>query len=114
MVFDVIAGLVALVLAAGIAARAAKHVMILHAKAPAAAQIRLAEQNTTDPQHDREAKRVMEIAAARCSMHFLTERNLSTLRVGPEIVSILLDNNAAIHGALEKRSEEHTSELQPH
>jgi ribonucrease Y len=72
------------------------------ARAKAAAQIRLAEQNTTDPQHDREAKRVMEIAAARCSMHFLTERNLSTLRVGPEIVQILLDNNAAIHAALEK------------
>ncbi|HUS28323.1 MAG TPA: Rnase Y domain-containing protein [Kofleriaceae bacterium] len=72
------------------------------AKAKAAAQIRVAEQNTTDPQHDREAKRVMEIAASRCSMHFLTERNLSTLRVGPDIVSILLDNNAAIHTALEK------------
>lgn len=72
------------------------------AKARAAAQIRLAEQNTADPQHDRDARRIMEIAAARCSMHFLTERNLSTLRVGPEIVSVLLDNNAAIHGALEK------------
>jgi ribonuclease Y len=72
------------------------------AKAKAASLIRLAEQNTTDPAHDREAKRVMEIAAARCSMHFLTERNLSTLRVGPEIVQILLDNNAALHGALEK------------
>ncbi|HSD90482.1 MAG TPA: HDIG domain-containing protein [Kofleriaceae bacterium] len=72
------------------------------AKAKAAAQVRFAEQNTTDPQHDREALRVMEIAAARCSMHFLTERNLSTLRVGPDIVQILLDNNAAIHGALEK------------
>ncbi|NVB79660.1 MAG: HDIG domain-containing protein [Kofleriaceae bacterium] len=72
------------------------------AKARAAAQIRLAEQNTSDPQHDRDARRIMEIAAARCSMHFLTERNLSTLRVGPEIVAVLLDDNAAIHGALEK------------
>jgi ribonuclease Y len=72
------------------------------AKAKAAALVRVAEQNTTDPSHDREARRVMEIAAARCSMHFLTERNLSTLRVGPEIVQILLDNNAALHGALEK------------
>ena len=72
------------------------------AKARAAALIRNAEQNTSDPQHDRDARRIMEIAAARCSMHFLTERNLSTLRVGPEIVSVLLDNNAAIHGALEK------------
>src|SRR3569623_1842668 len=44
----------------------------------------------------------MEIAAARCSMHFLTERNMSTLRVGPELVSVLLDNSGALHGALEK------------
>lgn len=72
------------------------------AKAKAASVIRLAEQNTTDPAHDREARRVMEIAAARCSMHFMTERNLSMLRVGPEIVQILLDNNAALHGALER------------
>jgi ribonucrease Y len=77
-------------------------VWIDDARAKAAALIRNAEQATTDPAHDREARRVMEIAAARCSMHFLTERNLSTLRVGPDIVSILLDNNGAIHGALER------------
>ncbi len=72
------------------------------ARAKAAALIRNAEQNTVDPQHDRDARRVLEIAASRCSMHFLTERNASTLRVGADIVSILLDNNSAIHGALEK------------
>ena len=72
------------------------------ARAKAAALVRNAEQSTTDPQHDREARRVMEIAAARCSMHFLTERNLSTLRVGADIVSVLLDNGGAIHGALER------------
>jgi ribonucrease Y len=77
-------------------------VWIEDARAKAAALIRNAEQATTDPAHDREARRVMEIAAARCSMHFLTERNVSTLRVGPELVSILLDNGAAIHGALER------------
>jgi ribonuclease Y len=77
-------------------------VWIEDARAKAAALVRHAEQNTTDPQHDRDARRVMEIAAARCSMHFLTERNLSTLRVGPEVVSILLDSGGAIHGALEK------------
>jgi ribonucrease Y len=77
-------------------------VWIEDARAKAAALVRNTEQSTTDPAHDREARRVMEIAAARCSMHFLTERNLSTLRVGPEIVSVLLDNNAAIHGALER------------
>lgn len=77
-------------------------VWIEDARAKAAALVRNTEQSTADPQHDREARRVMEIAAARCSMHFLTERNLSTLRVGPEVVSVLLDNNAAIHGALER------------
>lgn len=91
---------------AGIAAaelvREMSSVWIDDARAKAAALVRNAEQNTVDPQHDRDAKRVMEIAAARCSMHFLTERNLSTLRVGPEIVSILLDNGSALHGALER------------
>ncbi len=72
------------------------------ARAKAAALVRNAEQNTVDPQHDRDARRVLEIAANRCSMHFLTERNASTLRVGAEIVAVLLDNNNAIHGALEK------------
>jgi ribonuclease Y len=79
-------------------------VWIDDARAKAAALVRNAEQNTVDPQHDRDAKRVMEIAAARCSMSFMTERNLSTLRVGPEIVSILLDNSGAIHSALERVS----------
>jgi len=79
-----------------------KHGWLEAARARAAALVRNAEQATTDPAHDREAKRVMEIAAARCSMHFLTERNMSTLRVGPELVSVLLDNNAAVHAALEK------------
>jgi ribonuclease Y len=79
-------------------------VWIEEARARAAALVRNAEQSTADPQHDREARRVMEIAAARCSMHFLTERNLSTLRVGPDIVSILLDNGGAIHAALERVS----------
>jgi ribonuclease Y len=74
------------------------------ARAKAAAAIRNAEQNATDPAHDREAKRVMEIAAARCSMHFLTERNVSNLKCGSDIVSIVLDNNNAIHGALERVS----------
>jgi ribonuclease Y len=79
-------------------------VWIEDARAKAAAAIRNAEQNTADPAHDREAKRVMEIAAARCSMHFLTERNISNLRCGPDIVAIALDNNAAIHAALERVS----------
>ncbi len=87
---------------AGELIRQMSSVWIEEARARAQALVRNAEQSTADPAHDREARRVMEIAAARCSMHFLTERNLSTLRVGPDIVSILLDNNAAIHGALER------------
>jgi len=79
-----------------------KHGWLQDARARAAAQVRAAEQATTDPAHDREARRVMEIAAARCSMHFLTERNVSNLRCGPALVSVLLDNGGAVHAALEK------------
>ena len=74
------------------------------ARAKAAAQVRSIDQSTADPAHDREARRVMEIAAARCSMHFLTERAQSNLRVGPEIVQILLDDSGALHRALEQVS----------
>ena len=70
--------------------------------ARAAARVRAIDQAGADPAYDREARRVMEIAAARCSMHFLTERSLSNLRCGPEIVAVLLDNGAALHGALER------------
>lgn len=72
------------------------------ARANAAALVRNIDTTAADPSHDREAKRVMEIAAARCSMHFLTERNVSNLKCGPDIVSIVLDNNSAIHAALER------------
>ncbi len=72
------------------------------ARARAAAQVRATDQSTADPAHDREARRVMEIAAGRCSMHFLTERNLSNLRVGPEMVALILDNGGAMHAALER------------
>jgi ribonucrease Y len=72
------------------------------ARAKAAAAVRAAEQSAADPAHDREARRVMEIAAARCSMHFLTERNISNLKVGPELVAIVLDQGGAIHAALER------------
>lgn len=68
----------------------------------AAALVRAADQGASDPSHERHAQRAMEIAAARCSMHFLTERNVSNLRCGSEIVAIVLDNNAAIHAALER------------
>jgi ribonuclease Y len=72
------------------------------ARARAQALVRNAEQTVADPAYDREARRVMEIASGRYHYHFLTERNLSTLRVGPELVSLLLDNGNALHGALER------------
>jgi ribonuclease Y len=72
------------------------------ARARATAAVRAVDAAAADPANDREARRVMEIAGARCSMHFLTERSLSNLKVGPDIVAVLLDNGAALHAALER------------
>jgi ribonuclease Y len=74
------------------------------ARAKAAAEARAIDQTAADPAHDREARRVMEIAAARSSMHFLTERGGSNLRVGAELVQLVLDQDGAIHAALERVS----------
>lgn len=74
------------------------------AKARAAAQLRAIDAGAADPEHDRDAKRVMEIAAGRCSMHFLTERSVSNLRCGKDIVDILLDDGAKLHAALQRVS----------
>lgn len=74
------------------------------ARAQAAAQLREIEAGIADPAHDREAKRLMEIASSRYQIHFLTERNISNLRLGPELVGLLLENGSAMHGALEKVS----------
>ena len=72
------------------------------ARAKAAAAVRALEQQVADPAHDREARRVMEIASARSSMHFLTERPQSNLRVGPDVVALLVDSG--LHAALEKET----------
>ncbi|MEZ4358712.1 MAG: Rnase Y domain-containing protein [Kofleriaceae bacterium] len=74
------------------------------ARAQAAAKLREVEAGAQDPAHDREAKRLMEIASARYQIHFLTERNVSNLRLGPELVAILLDQGGAMHAALEQVS----------
>jgi ribonucrease Y len=74
------------------------------ARARAAAEVRAIDATAADPAHDREASRVMEIAAARYHHHYLTERSASNLRIGSELVAILLDNGAAMHGALERVS----------
>ena len=72
------------------------------ARADAAAKIRASEQNAMDPSVDRDAKRLLEIAACRYQNHFLTERNASNLRVGPQIVEGLLSNGGVLHEALAK------------
>ncbi|MCX5741884.1 MAG: hypothetical protein NT062_05210 [Proteobacteria bacterium] len=74
------------------------------ARARAAALVRNVDQTAADPAHDRAAKRVMEIAATRYHHHYLTERNPSNLRVGPEIVGLMLDKNGALHEALQQVS----------
>jgi len=74
------------------------------ARARAAATVRAIDQTAADPAHEREARRVMEIAATRYHHHYLTERAMNHLRVGPQIVSILLDDGGALHKALEQVS----------
>jgi ribonucrease Y len=71
-------------------------------RAAAAAQIRNAEQSTSDPALDREGLRVMEIAIGRYQNHFLTERNVSNLRVGAPIVELVTADGGALHAALEQ------------
>jgi ribonuclease Y len=74
------------------------------AKARAAAAVRAVDQTAADPAHEREAKRVMEIAAARYHHHYLTERAMNNLRVGKDMVSLLLDSEGAMHKSLERVS----------
>jgi len=72
------------------------------ARAKAGAALRSVDQQAADPAHDREAKRVMEIAGARYHHHYLTERAINNLRIGPDLVAMLLDREAAMHGALQR------------
>jgi ribonuclease Y len=72
------------------------------ARARAAAELRAVDQQAADPAHDREAKRVMEIAGARYHHHYLTERAINNLRIGPDLVALLLDREGAMHGALQR------------
>lgn len=74
------------------------------ARARAAADLRAVDQTAADPAHDREAKRVMEIAATRYQHHYLTERAMNHLRIGSDLVALLLDNDGAMHKALERVS----------
>ncbi len=72
------------------------------ARARAAAAVRAVDATAADPAHEREARRVMEVAAARYQHHYLTERSASNLRIGAELVAALLDSGGALHAALER------------
>ncbi|ACY14733.1 Rnase Y domain-containing protein [Haliangium ochraceum] len=72
------------------------------ARAVAAQRLRVLEHETTSPESDREAKRVMEIAISRYQNHFLTERNLSNIRVGNEVCDLLTADNGAVHEVLQE------------
>lgn len=72
------------------------------ARARAAAMVRAVDQTAADPAHDREARRIMEIASTRYHHHYLTERAQNYLRVGKDIVDILLDNGGALHVAVQR------------
>ncbi|MDB4961035.1 MAG: metal dependent phosphohydrolase [Myxococcales bacterium] len=71
------------------------------ARARAAAAVRAIDQTAADPAHDREAKRVMEIAATRYHHHYLTERAQNNLRIGTELVGVLLDNGGSLHQGIQ-------------
>jgi ribonuclease Y len=72
------------------------------ARAEAAQQLRLIENDAANPQYDREAKRVMEIATSRYQNHFLTERNISNIRVGSEVCELLQASGGALHAVLQE------------
>ncbi|MBK9070877.1 MAG: HDIG domain-containing protein [Myxococcales bacterium] len=75
---------------------------VTDAAAQAQAAMRKLEANMADPEYDRHATRLLEIASSRYQNHFLTERNVSNLRVGGDIVALALANDGAIHQALEQ------------
>ena len=75
---------------------------IEEATAQAGASLRAVEQIAQDPATDREAKRVMEIGAARYQNHFLTERNISNIRLEPPVMEVVLAGGGALHAALEE------------
>jgi ribonuclease Y len=72
------------------------------ARAIAAAKLRAVNEGAADPAFDREAKRTLEIAAARYQNHFLTERSISNIRCGNPIVELLLADGGALHAAVQK------------
>ncbi|MBP6628127.1 MAG: HDIG domain-containing protein [Kofleriaceae bacterium] len=73
------------------------------ARAAAAARVRaMADPSAgSDPAVDRQARRLLEISAARYQNHFLTERNASFLRLGGQVVSLITGEEGRLHRAIE-------------
>ena len=91
---------------AGESPESVQSTMIAHwvetARAEAAQQLRLIEHDAANPQYDREARRVLEIATSRYQNHFLTERNISNIRVGSEVCDLLVTGGGALHAVLQE------------
>lgn len=76
---------------------------IEQARIDAHQRVRQAEQVVVaSPEHEREGKRLMDIACSRYQNHFLTERTISTLRVGPDVCELLLADGGSLHEALQE------------
>ncbi|WP_428261807.1 Rnase Y domain-containing protein [Haliangium sp.] len=71
-------------------------------RAAAAQRLRTIEHDSGSPQFERTARRIMEIAVSRYQNHFLTERNISNIRVGAEIGELLAADGGAIREVLEE------------
>lgn len=72
------------------------------ARRRASLMVRRIEHNSSDPSFDADARRVMSIAVSRYQNHFLTERNISTLRVGGEVCEVLQSDGGKVHEVLQR------------
>jgi ribonuclease Y len=77
---------------------------IEEARAEAENELRLVDQNPSDPEWGRQAKRVMGIAMARYEGHYLTERLLSNVVLPLGIPERLTENGNALLQAIEAGS----------
>ncbi|MCG8421534.1 MAG: Rnase Y domain-containing protein [Proteobacteria bacterium] len=81
-----------------------KETLIQHwiedARAGAAQRLRVLEYSGSESKYDRDAKRLMEIAVSRYQNHFLTERNISNIRVGGEVCALLQADGGTVHQVL--------------
>jgi ribonucrease Y len=80
------------------------HGWIEEAHAETAARLRAIDQNAGDPEHARQAKRIMGIAIQRYQGHYLTERLLSTIMLPLDIVPRLMEQGAPIIKEIEEQS----------